>query len=209
LGKYQHIKTSATGSLGHYEWKQHKPWFDKECSKLLNQRKQVKLQSLQSPHQTGGANLNNLRCESKTTLRNNRKEEMSLKQPLGTKITVTFKYSGINEFKSYKPRTSDENGDLLADSHNILNRWKNYFCHILNVHGINDVRQRDMHIAEPLVPEPSSFENEIAIEKLKTHNSSSTDKIPADLIQAGGNTLCSEIHRLTNSIWNEEELLQQ
>jgi hypothetical protein len=21
----------------------------------------------------------------------------------------------------------DENGDLLADSHNILNRWKNYF----------------------------------------------------------------------------------
>jgi hypothetical protein len=21
-----------------------------------------------------------------------------------------------------------ENGDLLADSHNILNRWKNYFC---------------------------------------------------------------------------------
>jgi hypothetical protein len=35
-------------------------------------------------------------------------------------------YGGINEFKkSYKPRNNlvkDENGDLLADSHNILNR---------------------------------------------------------------------------------------
>jgi hypothetical protein len=29
----------------------------------------------------------------------------------------------------------DENGDLLADSHNILNSWKNYVCQLLNVHG--------------------------------------------------------------------------
>jgi len=25
------IKTSAKESLGLYEWKQHKPWFDEEC----------------------------------------------------------------------------------------------------------------------------------------------------------------------------------
>jgi hypothetical protein len=30
----------------------------------------------------------------------------------------------------------DENGDLLADSHNILNRWKNYFSQLLNVHNV-------------------------------------------------------------------------
>jgi hypothetical protein len=40
-------------------------------------------------------------------------------------------YRGMNEFKKgYQPRTNlvkDENDDLLADSHNILNRWKNYF----------------------------------------------------------------------------------
>jgi len=47
--------------------------------------------------------------------------------------------------KGYQPRTNlvkDENGDLIADSHNILNRWKNYFCQLLNVHGINDIRQK-------------------------------------------------------------------
>jgi hypothetical protein len=40
-------------------------------------------------------------------------------------------YREINEFKrSYQPRNNlvkDQNGDLLADSHNVLNAWKNYF----------------------------------------------------------------------------------
>jgi hypothetical protein len=43
-------------------------------------------------------------------------------------------YRVINKFKSgYQPRSNlvkDENGDLLADSHNILNKWKNYFSQI-------------------------------------------------------------------------------
>jgi hypothetical protein len=66
--------------------------------------------------------------------------------------------------------------DPLADSHSILNRWKKYFCPVLNVHGINDVRQTD---AEPLVPEPSSFEVEIVIEKLKGYKSPVSDQIVA------------------------------
>jgi hypothetical protein len=34
----------------------------------------------------------------------------------------------------------DENGDLLADSHNILKRWKNYFSQLLKVQ-VSDFRQ--------------------------------------------------------------------
>jgi hypothetical protein len=59
------------------------------------------------------------------------------------------------------------NGDLLADSHSISNRWKNYFSQVLNVHRVSDVRQIEIHTAEQLVPEPSLSEVEIAIEKLK------------------------------------------
>jgi hypothetical protein len=61
----------------------------------------------------------------------------------------------------------DENGDLVAYSHKVLNRWKNYFCHLLYVHGINDVRHSVMHTAEPLVPEPNSLEVETSSEKQK------------------------------------------
>jgi len=60
-------------------------------------------------------------------------------------------------------------------------------CHLLNVHGIN-VRQTEMHTAEPLIPEPNSFEVEITIEKQKRYKLPGIDQIPAELIQAGGNT---------------------
>jgi len=39
----KHIKTSAKGSLGLYELKQHKPWFDEECLRFLDQRKQAEM----------------------------------------------------------------------------------------------------------------------------------------------------------------------
>jgi hypothetical protein len=37
--------------LGYCEFKKHKPWFNKECSKFVNQRKQAKLQCLQDPNE--------------------------------------------------------------------------------------------------------------------------------------------------------------
>jgi hypothetical protein len=109
-------------------------------------------------------------------------------------------YRVTNEFKKgYQPRTNlvkDERGDLLADPHKILNRWKNYFCQPLNVHGAGGVRQTEMHTAEPFVPEPSASEVEVDIGKLKRYKSPDVDQIPAELIQAGGETFYSEIHEL-------------
>jgi hypothetical protein len=57
-----------------------------------------------------------------------------------------------------------------------------------------------MHIAEPLVPKPSSFMIEITIEKLKRYKLPGIAQIQAELIQAGGNTLHYEIHKLINSV---------
>jgi hypothetical protein len=64
----------------------------------------------------------------------------------------------------------DENGDLLADSHNILNRWKNYFSQLLSVHSVSDVRHIRIHAVESLVPGANHQEVEIAIAKLKSIN---------------------------------------
>jgi hypothetical protein len=71
-------------------------------------------------------------------------------------------------------------------SHSILNRWKKYFCQLLNVHGVNDVRQTEIHTSEQLAPEPSSFEVEIDIGKLKRYKLPGIDQIPAELIQGQG-----------------------
>jgi hypothetical protein len=44
--------------------KQHKPWFDEECSQFLDQRKQATLQWLQDPNQSIVDNLNNVTHEA-------------------------------------------------------------------------------------------------------------------------------------------------
>jgi hypothetical protein len=100
--------------------------------------------------------------------------------------------SGINEFReSYQPRINiikEESDNLLADPQSVLKSWKNFFNQVLNVHGVHDVRQMDIHTAEPLVPEPSLVEMEVAIGKLNMYKSLGTDQSPGELIKAGGET---------------------
>jgi hypothetical protein len=115
--------------------KQHIPWFDEECSRFLDQRKQAKMQWLQDPNQ----------------------------------CNVIFK----------------KGGDMVTDTHRIFAMYRKHFSQLLNLRGVNDVKQAEIHIAEPLVPEPSAFEVEMATEKLITHKSSGIDQIPAKLITAG------------------------
>jgi hypothetical protein len=66
-----------------------------------------------------------------------------------------------------------------------------------------------MHTAEPFVPEHSASEFEVAIGKLERYKSPGVYQIPAELFQAGGETLRSEIHKLINLLWNKEELPHQ
>jgi hypothetical protein len=62
--------TSAKDNLGYHRLKHNKPWFDYECSKLIDQQKQAKLQRLQNPSQINGDSLQNLRHETSRTFRN-------------------------------------------------------------------------------------------------------------------------------------------
>jgi hypothetical protein len=119
---------------------------------------------------------------------------------------------GIVDFKNgYQPRTNvvkDGKGDLVADSHSNLARRKNRFSQLLNAYGVNDDRQTEIHTAEPLVAEPSAFEVEIAIEKLKRHKPPSIDQIAAELIKAWGRKIRSDITKLTNFVWNKKTFLR-
>jgi hypothetical protein len=201
----EYIKTSAKENLGHHKLKHNKPLLDDECSKLIDQQEQAKLQWLQNPSQINRDNIQNLRCETSRTFRKKKRGYLKAKiNMLETNNSNNIRdlYRGINEFKKgYQPRINivkDENGNLLADPQNVL---KHFFIQMLNVHGIHNVRQVDIHMAEPFVSEPGLVKVEIAIGKLKRYKSLGTDQILAKLIRAGGETLCS--------IWNKEELPQQ
>jgi hypothetical protein len=112
--------------------------------------------------------MKNIKLEANRHLRNKKRECLKdkINEPAMNSKNKNIRdlYRGINEFKrGYQTRTNlvkGENGDLLADSHNILNRWKNY-SQLLNVHRVSDIRQIY------LVPDTSPFEVEIAIAMIK------------------------------------------
>ena len=122
-------------------------------------------------------------------------------------------YRGISDFKKgYQPRCNivkDGKGDWVAGYQGIVARWRNYFSQLFNVHRVKDVGQAEIHTAEPLVPEPSASEVELAIDKLKSHKSPGIHQIPAERIMAGGRTIYLEIHKLIISIWKEEKLPEE
>jgi len=213
----ENIQTSVKERLGLHEFKQNKPWFDVECLGFLDQRERAKMQWIQDPSQSNVDNLNSVRREVSRHFRNKKKAYLRAKiEELETNSTIQNirdLYRGISDFKKgYQPRCNivkDEKGDLVADSHSIVARWKKYFSQLFNVHGVKDVGQAEIHTAEQLVPEPSASEVELALDKLKSHKSPGIDHIPAELIKAGGRIICVEIHKLITSIWKKEKLPEE
>jgi len=122
-------------------------------------------------------------------------------------------YRGINDIKKgYQPRCNivkNEKGDLMADSHSIVARWRKYFSQLFNVYGFKNVGQVEVHTAEPLVPEPSAAQFEVAIDKPKSHKSPGINQITAELIKAGDRIICLEIHKFITSIWKKEKLPEE
>jgi hypothetical protein len=148
---------------------------------------------LQNPSQINGDNLQNLRHETSRKFRNKQREYLKGKinehETNNKNKNIRDLYRGIYEFKKgYQQRINtikEENGNLLVDPQNVLNRWKNFFNQVLYAHGVHDVRQMDIHTVGPLTSEPSFVKVEIAIEKLKSYKSLGSDQIPAELIKAG------------------------
>ena len=140
----EYIKTSAKEILSLQELKKHKPWFHEECLGFLDQKKQTKMQWIHDPSRSNVDNWNNVRRDAKRHSRNKKKAYLKVKIEefeTNSKIkNIRDLFRVISDFKKgYQPRTStvnDDKADLVADSHSILDRWRNYFSQILNVHGI-------------------------------------------------------------------------
>jgi hypothetical protein len=123
-----------------YKWEQHNPWSD-EGSQFLDQRRLAKIQWLQDPHQGNAHNLNNVRCVPTKHFKNKKREYLKAKIN-ELEINSKNKNNRITDFtEGHQPRiNTDDWGDLFADTHSILVRWRNHFSLLLNVREVHDVR---------------------------------------------------------------------
>jgi hypothetical protein len=131
----ENVKISAKESLGYFELKTHKPWFEKGCSKLLDQGKQAKLQWLQDTSEINGYNLNNVRREATRFFRNKKREYLKVRiNELATNIknkNIRDLCRGINEFKR-------DYHNHFADKRRSLGR---YSSHADSDHGVSTNRE--------------------------------------------------------------------
>jgi hypothetical protein len=103
----------------------------------------------------------------------------------------------------------NEMGHLLAVPQKKLPSWNTYFCQLLTVQGAGGIRQTETHTAEPLVPEPSAAEIEIAIRNLKRKIARYLSHSSRTVSSWVGGIMHSEIHKLSMLIWNKEQLPHQ
>jgi hypothetical protein len=144
--------------------------------------------------------------KTSTHFRNKKKEYLK------AKTDELENNSNIKNIRDLYRSIRDLKDVLFTDSHSTMARWRNHFSQLLNIHRVNDVRQTEIQTSEPLLPEPSAFDFEMATEKpppsKKNHKSQGTYKIPTELIKAGDRTSDAEIHKLITSIWNKEKCLR-
>jgi hypothetical protein len=108
--------------------------------------------ALENLYENLGDNSQNLRCETSRTFRNTKrkylKDKINELESNNKNKNNRDLYRGINEFKKgYQPIINiikDDNGNLLTDPQGVLNRWENFFNQVLNLHGVHDVRQKDI-----------------------------------------------------------------
>ena len=109
----------------------------------------------------------------------------------------------------------DENNIVITQINQILKRWKDYFCTVLNL-DIDDSfsnnriqpttsgHQTDVEISPPSYNEVCSI-----INKLKSNKTGGTDNIIPELIKQGGRTLKQRIYKLILMIWDKDQLPNQ
>ena len=109
------IQTSAKQSHGHYKWKEHKSRFDEEWVRVLDRRKQAKVQWLKESNKNNIDNPISVRLEGSRNLWNKRKEYLKAKfneLETNSKIkNISALCSCISDFKKgYQPRAKRSKG---------------------------------------------------------------------------------------------------
>ena len=100
----------------------------------------------------------------------------------------------------------DKSGKYLTEEKEILSRWTEYCSELYNYescgdNAVLDCSQPPEEDLQPILRE----EVEIAVASLKKGKSARVDNIPAELVQAGGETMIDVLTEICNRIWRTGE----
>ena len=139
------------------------------------------------------------------------KGPLNPKQPTNQIETCLNKNNSKREYQLVKDLTSekqdrsstiqDKSGKCLTEEKEILSRWTEYCSELYNYescgdNAVLDCSQPPEEDLQPILHE----EVEIAVASLKKGKSAGVDNIPAELVQAGGETMIDVLTEICNRI---------
>ena len=112
-------------------------------------------------------------------------------------------YGTVNNKLTLPVICKDAEDNVISQSDVILERWKDYFCKILNIPEaiIMQTIIRERTNNQPQIPLPSYNEMCFIINNLKLNKAAGSDNIPPELLKHGGRTLKQKLQtKTTNSM---------
>ena len=208
------ICKAASEVIGRATSKKVKGWFDEECEKAVNTKKEVRMKLLGRNSRSNGAASKRENVRTYRLLRRKKREhlikEIETLEAHNRNGDVREFYRSVKKsrdgFKANSIKIRNENGDLLSDKKMILNRWSQYFQNLLNKPQLPQQTTQTFQLADPCIEEPSYEEVVNAINCSKDSKAPGEDNIPIELIKAAGAKLWERIHNIVLMVWNEEEL---
>ena len=111
-----------------------------------------------------------------------------------------------SEKQGWSSTIQDKSGKCLTEEKEILSRWTEYCSELFNYESCGDNTVLDC--SQP--PEEDlqlivREEVQIAVASLKKRKSAGVDNVPAELVQAGGETMIDVLTYICNRIWRTGE----
>ncbi|CAM4830075.1 unnamed protein product [Rotaria magnacalcarata] len=111
----------------------------------------------------------------------------------------------------------DKNGKLLVNSTDQLERWREYFCELLNVHSTVDPYViNEVQITTPSRldlkrqnKQPSFEEVKIVLNQMKSRKAPGSDEVTADILKAGGESVIKWLHEMFTGMRENEQVVKE
>ena len=102
--------------------------------------------------------------------------------------------------------TQDRSGKCLPEEREILNQWTEYSSETYNYKANGDPSVLNCPKTDTEDDHPIHHkEVEAAVQSLKKEKSAGVDNIPAELVQAGGESVITALKTICNKIWQTGE----
>jgi len=208
---------TETTSIFHEESRNPKKhWFDKACQDAIRNRNTYRLQMLQDTSEERIQTYKEARNLANSILRRQKKlaEKKAIEDTENYKANPRLFYKHCKSVKKgYKARNctmSDNDGNLVTETHAITYLFKEHFEQLLN--NIQELSLGDKYeqiiydTVEPELLEPNLDEIKVIINSLKNNKLPEEDNINSELRKFTGPHLVIQLQKLIKSIWVNEQI---